>query len=65
MLLGKRSGVDRRTGMDRRKEYNLEYLLEGGIERRRWRERRSKIERRAGWVRISEWVSAPMEELKT
>ena len=31
---------DRRTGTDRRKSYSIDYFLQGGIERRSWRERR-------------------------
>jgi len=54
---GKRSRLDRRSGEDRRKAYNLDYFLKDGIERRRERERRNSIERRSGWVRINEWYS--------
>ena len=31
---------DRRSGEDRRKSYSIDYFLQGGIERRSWKERR-------------------------
>jgi hypothetical protein len=31
---------DRRCGKDRRKSYNRDYFLHGGVERRSWKERR-------------------------
>ena len=46
-----RSGIDRRSGADRRRVFNVDYWLSGGLERRRWRERRSEFERRAEWAR--------------
>jgi hypothetical protein len=36
----RRSSIDRRSGNDRRKTYQALYFLKGGIERRKWRERR-------------------------
>jgi hypothetical protein len=36
----RRSCIDRRSGKDRRKTYQALYFLKGGIERRKWRERR-------------------------
>ena len=36
----KRPAVDRRSGYDRRKIYNAVYFLNGGVERRSWKERR-------------------------
>jgi hypothetical protein len=48
---------DRRSGVDRRKAYKLEYLLEGGTERRSYKDRRSQNERRKDWIRVSEWSS--------
>lgn len=50
MLQKRRSGIDRRFGGDRRRICNLNYWLEGGVERRTWKERRSSLERREGWV---------------
>ena len=52
-------GLDRRSLEDRRKQYHLAYFLEGGKERRLWRERRKQlVELRKGWVRVSNWTSA-------
>jgi hypothetical protein len=36
----KRPAADRRSGYDRRKIYNAAYFLDGGVERRSWKERR-------------------------
>jgi hypothetical protein len=52
-----RSIIDRRSGVNRRKVHNLDYFLEGGVERRGWKERRSNEERRKNWVRGAEGVS--------
>jgi hypothetical protein len=51
------SVIDRRSVKDRRGPYDPDYLLNGGVERRSWTERRSQIERREGWVRVSEGFS--------
>ncbi len=51
------SFIDRRTEKDRRKGYDLNYMIQGGVERRKIKERRSPIERRDGWIRVSEWHS--------
>lgn len=51
--------MDRRSGDDRRKTYRLGYFINGGIERRSGKERRSLGERRVGWVRATEWSSVP------
>jgi hypothetical protein len=53
----RRSGIDRRSGEDRRKVYSLDYFANGGIERRSMWERRSRGERRLRWVRVNEWAS--------
>ena len=53
----RRAAVDRRSGEDKRKLYNLDYFIEGGEERRRGRERRQSRERRSGWVRVYKWCS--------
>jgi hypothetical protein len=34
------SGSDRRSGKERRKSSHKKYFLEGGLEKRSWRERR-------------------------
>ena len=52
-----RSGIDRRCGKDRGKAHDVDYFLNGGVERRSWKERRAPGERREGWVRVSEWSS--------
>jgi hypothetical protein len=38
--LADRIGTDRRSGQDRRKCSNPNYLLNNGVERRSWKERR-------------------------
>ncbi len=53
----KRSLIDRRSGEDKRKAYNLDYFFMGGEERRRRGERRTMGERRRDWVRVSRWCS--------
>ena len=60
----KRASIDRRSGEDRRVVYNLDYFLNGGIKRRKEKERRTKVERRSGWVRVSKWSSVNIRELK-
>ena len=59
-----RSGLDRRSGEDRRRVYDLEYFGNGGVERRSWKEQRSHVERRVGWTRVSEWCSVSLKALK-
>lgn len=41
--------VDRRSGFDRRRAYSLVYFAEGGIERRRGKDRRQNPDRRELW----------------
>ncbi len=53
----KRSPIDRRSGEDNRRSYNLDYFFGGGVERRRRRERRRLEERRRNWVRVNRWCS--------
>ncbi len=53
----KRSLVDRRSGEDKRKRYNLDYFTDGGNERRKGKERRQSEERRIGWARVYKWCS--------
>jgi len=57
MLEKRRSCIDRRSGIDRRRAYSLDYLLNGGVERRGWKERRSQVERRQDWLRVNGGVS--------
>lgn len=51
-----RFSYERRTGEDRRKVNTEGYYLPGGIERRRGKERRRKIERRNAWIKISPFL---------
>jgi hypothetical protein len=53
----KRSAIDRRSGEDKRKRYNLDYFTDGGAERRKGKERRQSEERRSGWARVYKWCS--------
>lgn len=41
--------VDRRSGFDRRRTYNLAYFANGGMERRCGKDRRQNPERRQLW----------------
>ena len=60
----KRSFTDRRSGKDRRRILSLHRLRYKGSERRALNERRLKIEKRDGWVRVSKWSSVKMQDLK-
>jgi hypothetical protein len=51
-----RSKKDRRSGEDRRKR-NVPVK----VDRRKGGERRTRVERRGGWVRVSEWKSVWVE----
>lgn len=64
MLMVRRSDMDRRSGEDRRREYDLDYFSNGGVERRNWKEQRSNEERRVGWTRVSKWSSVSQKALK-
>ena len=59
-----RSDMDRRSGEDRRREYDLDYFSTGGVERRTLKEQRSNVERRVGWTRVSKWSSMSLKALK-
>jgi hypothetical protein len=56
-ISAKRSPIDRRSGEDKRKRYNLDYFTDGGGERRKGKERRQSEERRSGWARVYKWCS--------
>jgi hypothetical protein len=60
----KRSFSDRRSGKDRRKILSLRHLRYKGSARRTLMDRRSKIERRDGWVKIGKWSSVKIQYLK-
>lgn len=49
--------LDRRLDIDRRETHILDYFLEGGIERRGFRERREPGERRKGYILVTKWTS--------
>lgn len=63
MAKTQRGFIERRTGKDRRRRFGLTRTVYSGPDRRR-RERRSTEERRADWIRVSKWSSAPLKELK-
>jgi len=57
-LLIKRSGIDRRSGEDKRKVYSLDYFKNNGMERRlNIKDRRKKVEPRKSWDRVNKWYS--------
>jgi len=61
----KRAFFDRRSGQDRRKAYNIDYFLEGGLERRTHAtgdRRDHEKDRRKDWIKISRWSSLKVEE---
>jgi len=49
--------LDRRSGEDQRKAYDLDHFTEGGLERREAKERRKRDERRKDCVKVSTWSS--------
>ena len=59
-----RSCLERRSGEDRRRVHDLEYLANGGIERRIWKGQRSHVERRVSWARLSEWCNVSLKAPK-
>jgi hypothetical protein len=63
MLKRRNFDIDRRSGEDRRRLYDLDYFSNGGVERRTLKERRSLVERRIGWVRIGKWLSVSKKGL--
>jgi hypothetical protein len=54
--------IDRRSGRDRRKLYDVHYLSDEGFLKGLRVERRSEPERREDWIRVSKWGSVPAEE---
>ena len=53
--------IDRRSGENRRKMYDVAYWESGGKERRSANERRQQKERRSCWANVSEWSSVCLE----
>ena len=49
--------LDRRSGEEQRVVHSLDYFQEGNPCRRKGVDRRTNVERRDGYVRISEWGS--------
>lgn len=49
--------LDRRLDEDRRESYIMDYFLNGGSERRDFKERRTPGDRRKGYVPITKWTS--------
>ncbi len=52
-----RSGLERRSGADKRRSASRVYFLGGGKERRRADDRRQTAERRDGWLQVEKWRS--------
>lgn len=60
-----RKSPERRTGKDRRKILNLHRFFYNGPERRNaLQDRRSRQERRDGWIRTNKWSSVYLYDLK-
>jgi len=63
----KRSGLDRRSGNDRRVDYTRSFFCRA-FDQRTGRERREVEELRKGWVRVSKYSSAylgfPVKDLQ-
>ena len=57
------SDLDRRSGKDRRRAYDLDYFLNRGNERRRVKERRSEFERRKDLLRLDKWCGISVYDL--
>ncbi len=56
--------IDRRSGEDRREAHDLDYSLDGGVERRKGSERRHRyIERRSDWIKIERWYSVALRPI--
>lgn len=60
MFKDRGSVIDRRSEENRWIAHNLNYFVNGGVERRHWIERRTQAERRVGWIRLSKWYSIPL-----
>jgi hypothetical protein len=54
--------LDRRSGRDRRRLYDVHHLSDEGFLKGLRVERRSEPERRADWIRVSKWGSVPVED---
>lgn len=59
-----RAFTERRSGKDRRRIIQLRRFFFKGDKRQNIADRRTKKERRSGWIRISKWSSVPLSKLK-
>jgi len=65
MIEIKRASSERRSGKNRRSFFSLRRFRYKGLERRRvQQDRRSRLERRDGYVKIGKWSSVKMQDLK-
>ena len=64
MSESERASPERRSGKNRRRFFSWHRLFYRGPDRRILKDRRSQLERRDGWVRISRWSSVKMRDLK-
>ena len=64
MYAMKRNFSDRRSGKNRRRRFSLHRFHYKGPERRAKKDRRSRLERRDGYVKIDKWSSVNMRDLK-
>ncbi len=64
MYAMKRNFSDRRSGKNRRRFFSLHRFHYKGPERRVKQDRRSRLERRDGYVKIDKWSSVNMKDLK-
>jgi hypothetical protein len=55
-----RANDERRSKNDKRSGDSMEYLSNGGKERRKLDERRQSGERRDKWLRVEKWKSVPV-----
>ena len=62
MVKGMDSGVQDRSGRDRRRLFDAYYVAEDGTKTGISNERRSQSERRKGWKRVSQWGSVREEK---
>ena len=62
MLNSMRSGVQNRSGRDRRRLFDAYYVTKDGTKTGILNERRSQSERRKGWKRVSQWGSVCEEK---
>ena len=59
-----RLSEERRSDIDNRNGHDQSYFQNGGRERRKKEERRHPEERRDGWLRIGQWRSESVFDLK-